>query len=478
MNNNKNNFLSILHSVFLDEEKRIPFKNHIKIGFIFSSAPALILIVFLINQYITYEQAINIYLGILAMSLLFIHPYVLDLKELIKYVEDLTIDKNPKKPALSFINNLQELSLAIEKLNKSWLEKQNYLNALIEEDKILINSVPDILVMLDKNKNLIDFNLSARQIFGANASKIINKILSDDFIKSEISETINNNQPRLINYNISEPEKYFTIRFEKFSENSATGIYILIILQDITIEKKTQKMLTDFVANASHELKTPLTSISGFIETIETDDNLTNDQKNFLEIMKSQAERMKKLISDLLTLSVIETKTSNEKPDLIDISEIVNENLKSLKHQIDEKNISIKKEFSNSTPKIIGNRDELIQVVDNLLSNAIKYNYENGEILIKIFECSNEEYNFEKFENKAKLLCISFIDSGEGIDEKYIPRLTERFFRIDKARSRKIGGSGLGLAIVKHILNNHNAHLHITSTLGKGSNFSLFFELG
>ncbi|MDX1949492.1 MAG: ATP-binding protein [Rickettsiales bacterium] len=475
MSQNQNIVKSILDNLFFDREKRIPFKNHIKIGLIFSSAPALIIILFLINNYISYQQATFIYLAIFGMSLIFIHPYAVDLKELIKYVEDLTIDKNPKKPALSFINNLQELSVAIEKLNKSWLAKQNYLNALIDEDKILINSIPDILIMVNDKNQLIDYNLSARTIFGASASRIIAKILSDEIIQNSIEQIRKNNQQKIISYNLDNPEKFFIARFEKFPENSPTGISILIILQDITIEKKTQKMLKDFVANASHELKTPLTSISGFIETIENDENLNADQKNFLEVMKSQAERMKKLIADLLTLSVIETNSNSEKKDIINFPEIINETLKSLKHQIDDKKISVQKEFANDIPQIIGNRDELMQVADNLISNAIKYNSENGEIILKIFLTNNENYKFDKFEENAKLLCVSVIDSGEGIAEQYIPRLTERFFRIDKARSRKIGGSGLGLAIAKNIINNHNAHLHIESVQGKGSNFSIFF---
>lgn len=466
---------SIFELVFKDSARKIPFRSHLKAAFIFSAAPAIIIFIFLINGYLTVPQSIAIFSSIFILSLLFIHPYIADLKELTDYVNELTIDKNPRRPELSFINNMQELSSAIANLNNSWLEKQNYLNALLEEDKILINSIPDIIIMLDKNLNLIDYNLSARSIFGASSGKIVNNILHDEEIKKAVEETKQTKQARVINYLLKEPEKFFIARFEKFPENSPSGISVIIILQDITLEKRTQNMLADFVANASHELKTPLTSVSGFIETMENDENLNKDQKGFLEIMKSQAERMKKLISDLLTLSLIETNSIKDKHEILELSDLVNETVKTHRGFIDQKKIEFTYEFEDGL-KIVGNHDELLQVVDNLISNAIKYNIEGGKIIAKIFNVNNSMLNLPKFNDNINLVCLSIIDTGEGIAAEYIPRLTERFFRIDKARSRKIGGSGLGLSIVKHILDNHNAHLSIKSEIGQGSNFSIYFE--
>ena len=126
---------------------------------------------------------------------------------------------------------------------------------------------------------------------------------------------------------------------------------------------------------------------------------------------------------------------------------------------------------------IVGNRDEMLRVLDNLVSNAIKYSKEGSQVMIKFFTTGNAEAKFKKFSIDQNLLCISVQDFGEGIDEKYIPRLTERFFRVDKARSRNLGGTGLGLSIVNQIIENHNGHLEIQSKLGQGSTFNVYLPL-
>lgn len=365
---------SILEIVFLDRTRRIPFRELLKSVLIFTAAPGLIIFLFFINGYIGFNQGFALFAAIFILSTLFMHPYIADLKELTDYVNDLATDKNPKKPELSFLNNVRELSASIERLNNSWENKQNHLSELFEQ------------------------------------------------------------------------------------------------------QKETQIMLTDFIANASHELKTPLTSLIGFIETIENDSNLTTDQKEFIKIMKNQSERMKKLTSDLLVLTTAHSQHSKEKYEALDIPLLTEVASNSMLSAAEDKKIIYKTDIEPGLPKIIGNKDEIIRVIENLLSNAFKYSYDNGEVEVKIFKTNNSKYLFNRFADNTSLLALSVIDKGEGIDENLIPRLTERFFRVDKARSRKVGGSGLGLSIVKQILDNHNAQLQIKSELGKGSSFTVFFE--
>ncbi len=365
---------SIADLVFFDVARRVPFAELMRIVMIFTAAPGIILFLFFINGYIGFYQGISLFAAIFVLSLLFIHPYIADLKELTNYVNDLSIDKNPHKPELFFINNMQKLSSAIEGLNNSWEEKQRRLNKLLDQ------------------------------------------------------------------------------------------------------EKQTQIILTDFIANASHELKTPLTSLIGFIETIENDKNLTTDQKEFIKIMKSQSERMKKLTADLLILTTLNSRDAKDQYEVFNIIDLLESAIESLGSLIDEKKIQFKTEIEPDIPKIVGNKDEIIRVIENLLSNAFKYSSDGGEVLVKISAENNSKHEFNRFGDDVCLLCFSVIDKGEGISESNIHRLTERFFRVDKARSRKIGGSGLGLAIVKQILDNHNAELKIESILGRGSTFSVFFE--
>jgi two-component system phosphate regulon sensor histidine kinase PhoR len=238
----------------------------------------------------------------------------------------------------------------------------------------------------------------------------------------------------------------------------------------MTLQRNLEKVRRDFVANVSHELRSPLTSLVGFIETLLSGSvNDEKDRNKFLKIMDEEAKRMNRLIDDILSLSKVETEehiTPNTAISLIDpIKHIITSiNEKSL----NEENKILIEDLRNNPKKncfISGNIDEINQVFVNLLENAIKYGFDNTNVILRIEQIKNTEIK------------VSVINKGEGIPNKYIDRLTERFFRVDKARSRKIGGTGLGLAIVKHILIKHRAQLSINSTPNEETNFSITFPI-
>ena len=238
----------------------------------------------------------------------------------------------------------------------------------------------------------------------------------------------------------------------------------------MTSQRNLEKVRRDFVANVSHELRSPLTSLVGFIETLLSGNVQDEETRNkFLKIMDEESKRMNRLIDDILSLSKVETEehiTPNTTISLIDpIKHIISSiNEKGLKK---ENKILI--EDLRDDPKkncfISGDIDEINQVFVNLLENAIKYGFDNTNVIVRIEQLKNKEIK------------VSIINSGEGIPDKYIDRLTERFFRVDKARSRKIGGTGLGLAIVKHILIKHRAQLSINSIPNQETNFSITFPI-
>lgn len=234
----------------------------------------------------------------------------------------------------------------------------------------------------------------------------------------------------------------------------------LITLRDLTREQQIERMRADFVANASHELRTPLAALSGFLETIQgAAKGDPKAQEKFLGLMKSQAERMRRLIDDLLSLSRIEMNEHVRPSGEVDLNQVA--------HHVRDVLSGMAKDFgceltlvSDGPVVVAGSRDELVQVLQNLAENGLKY-ASSGK-LVEIIVARNGEW--------AE---VSVRDHGPGIAERHIPRLTERFYRVNVQDSRSRGGTGLGLAIVKHIVNRHRGKLVITSELGKGSTFMM-----
>jgi two-component system phosphate regulon sensor histidine kinase PhoR len=223
-----------------------------------------------------------------------------------------------------------------------------------------------------------------------------------------------------------------------------------------------ETMRKDFVANVSHELKTPLTSIKGFVETLlegALDDKENN--RNFLKIIQDHTERLNKLVDDLLSLSHLESKEIILEKENIPLWQLVDKVIQGFKAQLKKKGVEVKNELPQGL-FLNADKDRLEQVFTNLIDNAIKFNKEKGSIWI---------YS----ETAGNTIKIAIEDSGLGIPQKDIPRIFERFYRVDKARSRELGGTGLGLSIAKHVIELHNGSIAVESTEGFGSKF--FFTL-
>lgn len=235
----------------------------------------------------------------------------------------------------------------------------------------------------------------------------------------------------------------------------------LLISRDITRFEKVETMRRDFIANISHELRTPLTVIGGFLETLSEEEQIDAAMnKRALLLMSDQARRMQRLVEDLLTLSRLENAQNEVSDKNIDITRMMH-NLAQEAESLSSGRHHIKLKLETDT-QLSGSKDELRSAFSNLISNAIRYTPDDGEITISWSVQDGQGLFFVQ-------------DSGIGIEPEYIPRLTERFYRIDNSRSRETGGTGLGLAIVKHVLNRHQARLEIISNSGKGSRFNVWF---
>ncbi len=239
---------------------------------------------------------------------------------------------------------------------------------------------------------------------------------------------------------------------------------VFVFLRDLTEEERIGQMRADFVANASHELKTPLASVLGFIETLRgpaREDEKARDE--FLAVMAREAERMKRVINDLLSLSRVEMKAHLRPTEPVEINEVLDYVRVSLEQIASERDISLDVKLLKAPGYVLGEREELVQVFENLVHNAIKYGRDGGYVRIAA----------AREEGKEPFVSVAVIDNGMGIPEEHLPRLTERFYRVNIAASRDRGGTGLGLSIVKHLLNRHRGKLRIASTPGEGSRFTV-----
>ena len=242
---------------------------------------------------------------------------------------------------------------------------------------------------------------------------------------------------------------------------------VFVTLHDLTPLKRVEEMRADFVANASHELRTPLASLSGFIETLQgSAKNDAQARERFLDIMKAQANRMARLIDDLLSLSRIELKAHVQPAHQVDLAPIVRQVADGLQTLARDRGVEVKIAMPPEPISVRGDRDELIRVFENLVENALKYGASGKRVDITFAR--------EAGENET---LVAVRDYGPGIAPEHLPRLTERFYRVDVTESRAQGGTGLGLALVKHILHRHRGRLNIESTPGKGATFTVRLPL-
>jgi len=283
---------------------------------------------------------------------------------------------------------------------------------------------------------------------------------------------------RIVTFDVSAPiERHLSARLAALQPKTSEGAAAVLTLHDLTAVKRSERLRADFVANASHELRTPLASLIGFIETLRgaaREDSAARDR--FLSIMAEQSQRMTRLVDDLLSLSRIEMNEHLPPTDRVDVAQLLRTTVDLLDQRAAAREMTIKLELPEGLPAVLGNPDELAQVFQNLLDNAIKYSRRGTPIEVAA-RPSGRLLPGPRGGERPAALAVSVRDHGDGISPDHLPRLTERFYRVDAARSRELGGTGLGLAIVKHIVNHHRGALDIASELGSGSVFTVYLPV-
>ncbi len=356
----------------------------------------------------------------------------------------------------------QDVFTALLQYERNNIANQTQLSSALERFTLTANAIPDGLVILGASNEIEWCTPHAENQLGLNLAQdknlpIVNLIRDSHFIaylyNNDYSEPF-----KLKSW--QHPEIIFEIQLIAFGANQK-----LLICRDMTQLEKVEVMRRDFIANVSHELRTPLTVVGGFLETLSDMEGAVPEAiKSYFAMMQEQTGRMRRIIEDLLTLSKIESNT--EEPDNTEINmdhllKVIQNDALGLSQSLNKTKHNIQL-IADSTLNLTGSQDELQSALSNLVSNAVRYTPKSGEITMR-WGLINGQAIF------------SVRDSGVGIEQQHIDRLTERFYRVDRGRSRETGGTGLGLSIVKHILIRHQAKLEINSEIGVGSTFSVVF---
>jgi two-component system phosphate regulon sensor histidine kinase PhoR len=317
--------------------------------------------------------------------------------------------------------------------------------------------------LLDGDGNVIYQNPSAHHAFGEIVvGQHVSARVRQPGVLDVIKDSLASGKAGMTEITTPMPsEGVYQVRIVKAQD--ATDFFVLIF-RDISETRRIDRMRTDFVANASHELRTPLASLRGFIETLQGPArNDPRAQEKFLGIMQEQVTRMSRLVDDLMSLSRLELKAKVTPDDAVDLVPLIGSVCDALAPLAADVGVEIKRIVPEGPVNVSGDSDELTQVFENLIENACKYGQEGKKVEVRLSAV------------KGQPVEVSIQDYGPGIPEEHVPRLTERFYRVNVESSRSKKGTGLGLAIVKHILTRHRARLVIRSEVGKGSTFTVRF---
>jgi two-component system, OmpR family, phosphate regulon sensor histidine kinase PhoR len=337
---------------------------------------------------------------------------------------------------------------------------------------VMAEALPDPVILLNPAGHVLFCNAPARGLFASlrEESHISSVIRTPQFLDA-VSGAPDRGRAVTVTYAERVPVgRRMAATVAPLTRGTERGGNILVLLRDLTEGERINQMRADFIANASHELRTPLASLRGFIETLQgTAKDDSGARERFLPIMAEQASRMTRLIDALLSLSRVEMNAHVPPSDLVDLNDVLNHAKDTLDPLVRETAFRFDVGRFPRPAIVRGDRDELVQVLQNLVQNALKYGDKGGQVRV-------EAKQIPSLGRQGGRYAIAVIDNGPGIAPEHLPRLTERFYRVDVASSREKGGTGLGLAIVKHILNRHKGELAIASMPGKGSTFTIMLN--
>jgi len=333
---------------------------------------------------------------------------------------------------------------------------------------LMLKGLPMPALLVDGDERIVSINEEAERLLGKAAlGRLYMLPLRQPALREAIAAALSDARAARVRHVVPGPSQEQVHMVTVSPILGQTHRAVLCVFEDVTGHEQVEQMRRDFVANVSHELRTPLTALLGFIETLRgaaRDDPAARDR--FLTIMEREAGRMNRLVRDLLHLSRVEAEERIRPTDPVDPVAVVQSALSSLKPLAEAHGVTVEVEMDSAPRSVPADADQLMQVITNLTENAIKYGGTDRTVTVRL---SREALS------RGAMLRIDVIDRGEGIAPEHLPRLTERFYRVDAHRSREKGGTGLGLAIVKHIVHRHRGTFRIDSQIGQGSTFTVYF---
>ncbi|MGX1982398.1 two-component system phosphate regulon sensor histidine kinase PhoR [Thermolongibacillus altinsuensis] len=375
--------------------------------------------------------------------------------------------------ARTYEHHLDETGMLSQSLNVLAKNLQDMVRTQeMQQDRLrtLIENMGSGLILIDQRGYINLVNRAYKEIFHINPSDYLNRLYYEAFEHKEIIDLVEEifmtevkvRKQMLLPIDIE--RKHFEVYGAPIIGTNHEWKGIILVFHDITELKKLEQMRKDFVANVSHELKTPITSIKGFAETL-LDGAMKDEQalEYFLSIILKESERLQNLIQDLLDLSKIEQQGFKLNISVVNLTEVLQEVIVMLEAKANDKEIKLELEAEQKLFYMYGDLNRLKQIFINLINNAIAYTPKGGEVKVKV-------------ESRDDEVLVHVQDTGIGIDQKEIPRIFERFYRVDKARSRNSGGTGLGLAIVKHLVEAHHGYISVKSKVGSGTTFTVHFQ--
>jgi len=388
---------------------------------------------------------------LIATLLIFILLHVFWIHKLSKWVESPSLKNLPNGTGI-----WQNIFTKIYRFYRQQKKSQTQLTSTLDQFIQAGEAINDGIIGVNEENEILWSNKKAQKILNINPKKDYNQPINYIFRNPELSKyLVKENYEESIKIHNPTNKLDIEIKAAFFGKN-----HKLITCRDLTLLNRAENQRKDFVSNFSHELKTPLTVISGFLETLEDRKTIDEKSKKIIELMAKQAHRMKKLIDDLLLLSKVESDYLQNRSEKI----IMKDMFKKLKNEvssIDQHQHKIIYSI-NSKINIYGSKSEVYSAFINLITNAIRYTDQEGEISV----------SWNKINNDA---IFQVADKGIGIPEKHVNRITERFYRVDEDRSRESGGTGLGLSIVKNVMHQHQGEIRVASEINSGSSFKLIF---
>ena len=380
------------------------------------------------------------------------------------------------QPGMPLLPAMRDVAEATGRLARSLEERSALVGRLRRADAAILENLPDPLFVLAEDRSPLRANRAARLLFGVPATDMrplagdIAALLRHPALASAVDRALAEGEVQAVDIVLPVPvARELAAQVIPLDPPLVDGGRLVVQLMDRTRERAVERMRVDFVANASHELRTPLASLMGFIETLlgPAEDD-PEARRRFLGIMAEQSERMRRLIDDLLGLSRIELTEHQPPTGRVRLADLARSEAEAMTPILARRDVHLELALDDSAVASPADGEQLAQVVRNLLENAIRHGRQGGEVKLAVLRGTGERGG----------AVLEITDDGPGIPREHIPRLTERFYRVDKGRSRVAGGTGLGLAIVKHIINRHRGQLSIESEEGHGATFRVWLPGG